>query len=164
MTLLDIRLVGANALAQRLASAMGQLAQNSDLLTAIGAKLARNIRLRFDTKTAPSGYAWAPLKDSTVRAYQKKNKGNIPGSLLMRSNLMRKSVSSIVIGNTVQVGLSAPYAGYHETGTRRMARRGMVFALVVGSGTQMRGMLAQSDLDDINAIVKRYLRAALKDV
>ena len=64
---------------------------------------------------------------------------------------MRQSLSYTVEGDTVMVGFGKPYALYHEFGTSKMVRRGLLTA-DPGSGT-----LGLADRQDILDILNRYL-------
>jgi len=48
------------------------------------------------------------------------------GSLLEHTRGMRDSISHSVESDAVLVGFGKPYALYHETGTKRMERRGLL--------------------------------------
>ena len=123
------------------------------VLDAIGAKLESNVKIRFELKQDPSGEGWEGLRPSTVKSYRKKYPDGIPGSLLDRSGGfgMRQSLSYTVEGDTVMVGFGKPYALYHEFGTSKMVRRGLLTA-DPGSGT-----LGLADRQDILDILNRYL-------
>lgn len=131
------------------------------LLIAIGGELEGNIRLRFTTKTDPAGKPWQPLAESTRKSYERKYKGSIPGSLLVRSGLMLNTLASNVLGDALQVGFSSPYAIFHVTGTRHMPRRDSLFAAIAASGSS--GTLGAQDEADIIEIVEAELRKALGD-
>lgn len=135
------------------------------LLVAIGGELEGNIRLRFTTKTDPAGKPWQPLAESTRLAYEKKYKGSVPGSLLMRSGHMLNTLASNVQGNALEVGFSAPYAIFHVTGSKdgkHPPRRDSLFATIAASATS--GTLGAQDEADIIEIVEAELRKALGDV
>ena len=131
------------------------------LLVDIGQQLEANIRLRFTTKTDPSGRAWQPLAESTRAAYEKKYKGKVPGSLLMRSGFMLNTLASNASSSALEVGFSAPYAIFHVTGTSRMPRRDSLFASIAANGSS--GTLGAQDEADILEIVEDHLRQALGD-
>lgn len=95
------------------------------LLDAIGKELETRVSNRFETKTDPSGSAWAPWKPSTVKSYPKSGVNN---KLLDRYNDMLGSLNHQADNDSVFVGFGQPYAKYHEFGTGRMARRGMLTA------------------------------------
>lgn len=115
----------------RLQEAATRLQNPRDLLDTLGAVLEANVAVRFQTKTDPGGSPWEALRPSTQASYSKRFKGNVPGTLLDRSFNgpgMRTTLAHNLVGdNAVDVGMSKPYALFHELGTRRMARRGMFF-------------------------------------
>jgi len=104
--------------------------------SAIGQEMENRVRARFETKADPAGEPWAPWRPRTVKQYDKadtvKGRGRRPdrvvrsGSLLERSGHMLGSLSYQVDGEGVRIGFGMPYALYHETGTTRMARRGLL--------------------------------------
>ena len=96
----------------------------SPIMYSIGMTMENHTRERFETKTNPSGSLWAPWKTSTIKSYPKD--GN--HKLLDRFNDMIGSLNYQVEGNSVLVGFGQPYAKYHEFGTSKMVRRGMLTA------------------------------------
>ena len=127
--------VESGAILAALARATALVDAPQAMLFDIGQQLEANIRLRFTSKTDPAGQKWQPLAESTRAAYQKKFKGTVPGSLLMRSGLMLNTLASNVSGNALEVGFSAPYAIFHITGTSRMPRRDSLFASIAASAS-----------------------------
>lgn len=133
----------------RLQAKLGNL---QPAFTQAGAKLQSSINVRFQTKVSPAGVAWAALKPSTQLSYSKKYKGKTPGSLLDRStNGLLKSLTRRVNPNGVVVGFGKPYAAYHEFGTKKMERRGLMFA------NPNLGLLAQKDSTAIETIFNNFL-------
>jgi phage gpG-like protein len=148
-----IELEGDAALQRTLGAAVIGLARPGDLMDRIGAVMERNVQLRFDTKTAPDGTAWLPLAPSTVKSYERKYNGRIPGSLLERTRFMRGSLTHNAFDSFVDVGFTDPKALYHETGTRRgLPRRQLL------SDDPIAGTLGAGDREDILAEVAAYLR------
>lgn len=126
----------------------------TDLLDRIGAVFERNVQLRFETKTDPSGAPWAELADSTKKSYAYKYKGNVPGSLLERSRHMRDSLDYNVTGKSVEIGFAELYAQYHETGSKddkHPPRRGLL------TDDWQTGELGAQDRDDVLAEIQDYL-------
>ena len=124
--------------------------QPRTLLDAIGEEMEARVSNRFETKTDPAGSPWAPWKTSTVKSYPKSGANN---RLLDRYSDMLGSLNRQVEGDSVFVGFGQPYAQYHEFGTSKMDRRGLLVADPVA------GTLGA---DDEDAIV-RVLRAALEN-
>lgn len=100
----------------------------AQILEAIGAKMESRAEGRFDTKADPAGAPWAPHAPSTTSRYARSDKGKAKGSLLIREGIMRDSLSHQVEGDAVLIGFGELYAAYHELGTRRMPRRGLLTA------------------------------------
>lgn len=156
----NVTLVGADQLIAQLTFAAGQLDRPLELMQAIGATLEANVERRYDLKQDAAGNAWAPLKESTLQAYRAKYPSGIPGSLLERHVPgMRSSLSANAGDTFVEVGFSVPYAGYHVTGTRFMARRDPLFGVVDAQAQQ--GELGAEDMRDIEEVVERFLGGLL---
>lgn len=89
--------------------------------------LLTRVDQRFETSQDPSGVAWAAWRPSTIKA--RARKGLLPGRLLVAHTPgMRTSLSSEADAQSGRVGFGAPHAIYHEFGTRKMARRGLLTA------------------------------------
>lgn len=121
------------------------------ILGAIGMELESRTSARFETKTDPSGAPWAPWKPSTVKSYPKD--GN--RKLLDRYNDMLGSLSHQVEGDSVFIGFGQPYAVYHEFGTRKMVRRGMLTA------DPAAGTLGAGDEEAIVDVLRAALESAM---
>lgn len=156
-----IQLDAEGTLLDRINSTLQQLQRPGDLMDSIGAVLERNVNLRFDTKRDPTGAAWAPLSPRTVKIYERKYKGSIPGSLLERSRHMRSTLAYNAGEDWAEVGFSDPKAIYHETGTKskkgnpKMPRRGLLTA------NPELGELGAGDRDDVIAEVEAWLAGTL---
>lgn len=135
----------------------GALSDMTPVMNAIGAVMESNTRIRFDTKRDPKGTAWAPIKPSTHAAYERKYKGAPPGSLLDRSGPagMRQSLSYVAYDDRVVIGFGKPYAIYHEFGTRKMDRRGLLL------GDPKTGEIGDDDRRDVMDMLGRYLAGAI---
>jgi phage gpG-like protein len=153
--------VDASELLALLERAMLRMAQPDELMREIGQDLEANIRLRLtQTKRDAAGQAFAPLAESTKKRYAKKYKGAVPGSLLVRSGLMRDSLAFNSDATSVEVGYSVSYAIFHVTGTRKMPRRDSIFATIAASGAS--GTLGPQDTADITEIAERFLGDAFE--
>lgn len=150
------------ALQQRLNNAIAQLERPRELLDAVGAVLETNVALRIDDfKADPNGAPWAALMPSTQKAYVKKYKGNVPGSLLDRYGLsaggsggggLRAGLTHNMVGdNAVEIGFDVPYAIFHEFGTSKMKRRGLL------TGNPTTRQLGEEDRADVEDLVDRFL-------
>ena len=100
---------------------MGNL---TPVMQSIGMELESRISGRFESRTDPSGNAWAPWAQSTVDSYP--DGGN--RRLLDRYGDMLASLSHQADATSVRVGFGQPYAAFHEWGTEHMQRRGLLFA------------------------------------
>lgn len=81
--------------------------------------LAREVRVdvnrAFDTESAPSGAAWAPLK-----------RPRVGGRTLHRSGTLRRRATTVLIfGPSIRIQMP-PYGPYHQEGTRTIPRRAFV--------------------------------------
>ena len=122
----------------------------------IGASLESLVQQRFDSKSDPLGHPWAAHSAATIAAYKKKDtskrgKHNSRGGVLERTRRMRMSLNSASDLFGVTIGFGVPYAAFHEFGTKRMPRRGLLMADPVA------GSLATSDIDVIlNTLFKHF--------
>lgn len=103
------------------------------VMDAIGQTLESSVSRRFETHTDPTGAAWAPWKESTVKSYPKG--GN--RKLLDRYGHMLDKLTHLAQDDSVMVGFAASVktkdgmispAIFHEHGTSKMARRGLLTA------------------------------------
>lgn len=123
----------------------------------IGHTLENRVRQRFETKTDPTGKAWAPWKQSTKDSYPyagtpaATKDGVGRGMLLQRYGTMLDSLSYSANRSSVRAGFAQAYATYHEFGTQTMGRRGMLYA------NPDTGMLADDDNAAVIDILERWL-------
>jgi phage gpG-like protein len=145
---LSIEVTGNRELLDDLAAAVRRIQRPADLMDRLGARLKANIEERFDRKVDPTGQRWEPLAASTREKYDREDtkasgprRGQVvrQGTLLERTGLMRSSLDSNRGPDYVDVFMnrltdtSAKGGNWqipllHETGTRRMPRRGIFFA------------------------------------
>ena len=92
------------------------------VMDAIGQRMEERVSARFETRTDPGGAAWVPWKPSTIKSYPKD--GN--RTLLDRYGDMLSSLNHHTDANSVTIGFGKPYAIYHELGTSKMERRGLL--------------------------------------
>jgi phage virion morphogenesis protein len=142
---------------QALARAAQRVGDTGPLMLGIGQEMESRIRARFETETDPAGQAWAQLLPSTLETYPKDGNHRI----LDRTGDMINSLSHEADERQVRVGFGAvggtagdPYAVYHEYGTKKMARRGMLFA------DPEAGTLGEGDKEAILGLAVEYLRHA----
>lgn len=122
------------------------------MLDAIGIEMKSRVSARFETKTDPDGTPWAPWKPSTVKSYPKSGANN---KLLERFNDMLDSLNHQADNDSVFIGFGQPYAQYHEYGTVRMARRGMLTAAPDA------GTLGAGDEEAIVGVLRTALESAV---
>lgn len=99
-----------------------RVADLSPAMRAIGQELETRIAERFERQRDPAGRPWAPLKGATLA----KKKGR--GSILYHTGDLLDSRTHRAGRDFVEVGFGKPYAAYHEFGTRKMPRRGLLMA------------------------------------
>jgi phage virion morphogenesis protein len=128
-----------------LAKLQRRVADLSPVMRAIGADMEQRMLERFETQTDPTGRKWAPLKPATLAA----KKGR--GSILYRSGDLQESRSSQADANSVRWGFGKKYAAFHEFGTKKMPRRGLLF------GNADRRELAEQDRSLILDAIRAYL-------
>ena len=101
------------------------------VMDSIGQKLESQISGRFETQSDPQGQQWAPWAESTRENYPADGNARI----LDRYGDMLRSLNHKADSSSVRVGFGAVaskagdvYAVYHEFGTWKMPRRGLLFA------------------------------------
>jgi phage virion morphogenesis protein len=119
----------------------------SPVMRAIGADMERRMLERFETETDPAGRKWAPLAKRTLKA----KKGR--GSILYQHGTLMDSRSWQADASSVRWGFGQKYAAFHEFGTKKMPRRGLLFA------DAERRELAEED----RSLILEAIRAHLAD-
>ena len=131
-------------------------AQKDALAEAMAGRLLQRIAVRFDGKSDPNGNRWTPILESTrlhlMRRSSLSGNGTNIGSLLERSRAMRSSLTSAKISGGWAVGFGRSYAVYHEFGTKRMVRRGLIFS------NPQTGELSPADLSALLKTGDQFLR------
>jgi phage virion morphogenesis protein len=127
-----------------------RLADMMPVMESIGARLESQISARFETERDPMGQPWTPWAESTRKGYPKDGNGRI----LDRYGDMLNSLNWQAEASSVQVGFGQPYAVYHEFGTRRMPRRGLLFQ------DPDAGTLSESDEQAVIDLLTQWLDAA----
>ena len=101
------------------------------VMGSIGQELESRISGRFESESDPLGQKWAPWAPSTKENYPKDGNHRI----LDRYGDMLRSLSHQADSSSVRVGFGAVaskagdvYAVYHEWGTWKMPRRGLLMA------------------------------------
>ncbi len=150
---------GRDDITPALRELLSKLADFTEPLKGIGQELESRISARFETQSDPSGSAWHPWSDSYESSYpwpdspaaKKAGKaGN--GRILDRYGNMLASLNhQITSADTVLVGFGSDYAIYHEHGTHKMPRRGIMFE------DPEQGQLTQEDEQAMIDIVYTWL-------
>lgn len=130
-------------------------ADMAGLLDAVSGRLEERIGLRLDTKKDPDGRPWEPIAESTRLRYELADDGARRGTLLERTGLMRASLTRTVLKRDAVVGFGRPYAVFHEFGTARMPRRGLVFSDPVS------GRMAEGDISAAEATAREWLEGEI---
>lgn len=94
------------------------------VMDSIGQELESRISGRFETETDPLGQSWEPWAPWTRENYP--DDGN--GRILDRYGDMLSSLTHAADSDSVRVGFGDPKATFHEWGTWKMPRRGILFA------------------------------------
>lgn len=108
-----------DAVTRRLLARLGNL---RPAMAGIGMEMENRIRNRAEAKVDPGGAAWIGWADSTIRNYPDDGHRR----LLDRYGDMLGSLNYKATADDVEVGFGQPYAVYHEYGTKRMPRRGLI--------------------------------------
>jgi phage virion morphogenesis protein len=123
-------------------------------MQSIGQTLNSRISARFEGQRDPLGKTWAPWAESTREHYPKDGRGRLLdryGDMLNSLNFQAKSTSVSVGFGAVASKKGDVYAAYHEWGTKKMPRRGLLFA------DPNKGTLAEADNTAILDIIGTYL-------
>jgi phage virion morphogenesis protein len=145
---------------RRLQEGMSDL---TPVMERIGGTLEANIQNRFETRTDPNGRPWKPWAKQTLATYPfagteyaKGDEGPGNGKLLDRYGTMLRGLNYQADSNSVRVGFAMPYASYHEFGTKKMPRRGMLM------GNPEAGTLGQADERAVIDILNGFLQDLAK--
>lgn len=98
----------------------------SPVMSELGVEMETRVSGRFETETDPLGIKWLPWAESTRKSYPKDGSG----SILDRNGAkgMLGSLNHTFGDHSATVGFGDPKAQYHEWGTKRMQRCGLLFA------------------------------------
>ncbi|HRD34075.1 MAG TPA: phage virion morphogenesis protein [Rhodocyclaceae bacterium] len=129
----------------------------SPLMDQIGLEMEARVSARFETRRDPNGNEWAKWEPTTEASYPfagtpaASKLGAGRGKLLERYGDLLDGLSHSFDATSTTIGFDAPYAAYHEFGTKHMPRRGLLTA-DPNSGT-----LGAEDREAILDIVANYL-------
>ena len=122
----SIQVQGDRPVLQVLAQLRSRLEDMGPAWQEVGDELTARADRRFETKTDPSGTAWAPWRPATRRMRAKEGRG----TLLEHMGLLRASLNADASKDHLVLGLGRSYGPYTELGTSRMVRRGVLLAEV----------------------------------
>lgn len=94
------------------------------VMDSIGQELESLVSGRFETETDPLGQPWEPWAPQTRASYPEDGNGRI----LDRYGDMLASLNHTADSHSTRVGFGDAKAVFHEWGTWKMPRRGMLFA------------------------------------
>lgn len=121
----------------------GVVSRSQDLTVPMkmGAQLMMgSVNDNFSQSGRPS--AWRALAPSTLRQKIRKGYSSRP---LVRTGILKSSISPKVDKESFRVGTSVSYAGYNQFGTRKMPARPFV-------------VFQDHDVQDINKLVVDYIK------
>ena len=116
--------VSSQALQDYLARLRQGMTNMRPVMDSIGMELESRISARFETETDPTGQPWEVWAPWTRENYP--DDGN--RRLLDRYGDMLASLTHSADATSVRVGFGDPKAAFHEWGTWKMPRRGLLFA------------------------------------
>jgi phage virion morphogenesis protein len=116
--------VSSQALQDYLAQLRQGMANMRPVMDSIGMELESRISARFETETDPNGQPWEGWAPWTRENYPED--GN--SRLLDRYGDMLASLTHSAAATSARVGFGDPKAAFHEWGTWKMPRRGMLFS------------------------------------
>lgn len=124
-----IDLQGEALVLDRLAALQAAIEHPEPAFQAAADELVTLADRRFQTKTDPAGIPWASWRPRTARRRLKEGY-NQASNLLEITRGLRLSLHGEGTDEGIVLGMGKSYAPFHETGTRRMARRGILLAQV----------------------------------
>ena len=151
MITLDIQ-IDDRAISDHLRRLQERLGDLGPALNEIGFTLENRIKARFETQTDPDGRRWEAWRPATAKVRQTRG-----GNILHDTGHMLDSLSYQAGKQDVSIGFSAvnergeAYAGYHELGTDKMERRGLL------TSNPDTGTLSQDDQQTVLEIIQRHL-------
>jgi phage gpG-like protein len=113
----------------------------------------------FRRSRSPDGSPWTPLAPSTVRRRrQGPNTRARKATILVDTEVLKKSIYSTSDKSGLSMGTITPYAVYHQFGNGRMLRPFMPITGSVTSYQLMTGGPAGRHWRDVRAMVIEYIR------
>lgn len=121
-----IQIQGDRPVLRVLAQLRGRLDNLGPAWQEAGDELVARADRRFESKTDPAGNAWEKWRPRTARLRAKEGRG----TLLEHTRMLRASLDADASRDHLVLGLGMGYGPYHEIGTRKMARRGLLLARI----------------------------------
>lgn len=117
---------GIEIMRRRVTTYEMRLTDHTEPLTEIGQDLLQSFGANFVSQGGEFAGGWAPLAPSTLQKKRSQvmmvESGRLMGSLTNRGG---ENVFNVT-PNSLEVGTSVPYAGYHQHGTSKMPARMLV--------------------------------------
>jgi phage virion morphogenesis protein len=124
----------------------------SEAMGAIGAALLSNVGQRsVQGQMDPDRRPWAPLAPSTIKS---RRRGRDGVHILRDTGVMMGSLNAHSGRDFVTVGFGVEYAAYHEFGTRKIPRRGLLLS------DPEAGVFSAEDRASITGIIRTFLETA----
>lgn len=101
-----------------------RLSDLSPAMEDIGQELQSRVSSRFETQSEPMGTPWDAWAPATFLSYPEDGNRRI----LDRYGDMLDSLNHSADTTSATIGFGSPIATYHEWGTKRMPRRGLLMA------------------------------------
>lgn len=133
-----VTVTGLEAVLGRLETIRRRLDDHRGLYERLGEALVGSAARRFAAQRDPDGVPWAPPAPSSP--------GGVAGRhpVLRRTGALASSLGYRVTEGGLLVGYGVGYAAYHEWGTRRLPRRGLLNAAGGGElGAEDRAMVLE---------------------
>jgi phage virion morphogenesis protein len=137
MPAFSLKISGSESAVKRLSLLAAKAKNLRPAQRAIGEYMLLQSRTRFDLSQAPSGAAWKPLAEATIRAKErsknrkqrrgakklyKRTRAN-PSDILKDTFTLRDTITYQIEGAELAIGSSLKYAKYHQLGTGRAPKR-----------------------------------------
>lgn len=119
--------VDDSAFRSYLAELADRLGDLTPVMESIGQRLETRISARFETESDPAGVPWAPWSPAYAANYPKDGNRRILDRYGSKVASLLGSLSWEADSSSVRVGFGQDYSTFHEFGTKRMPRRGLLF-------------------------------------
>ena len=121
------------------------------LLAAIGEVVIAETVRRFAREEDSTGKKWKRLEDSTLkRRRTRKDKPNKKTIILSDTEVLRNSITRVVDRFKVEIGSNLPYAGVHQTGSKKKNIPARPYL-------PKKGIASKRERDSINATIIEFM-------